>query len=320
MKTNYFLKTFLMLLTTSVVNTSSFAQEAAYYRLKVGQIEVIALSDGTVPLDAEKLFHENDTEKIKQLLGAAYVNNPTETSINAYLIHTADRLILVDAGSGELFGPLHGGRLVSSLQAAGYKPEQITDVLLTHIHNDHSGGLTIKDQPVFPNAIVHLSKLDLDYWLDEKRMEKADPNVLSSNKSSFSNAIKVFRPYLASGRVKTFEGNVDLFPGIRTVAAPGHTPGHTLYILENNGDKLIFFGDLIHVSGVQFADPTIIDGFDVDKKEAIAQRVKFYGEAAQQGYLIAGDHVSFPGVGRLRSKGKGYEWMPIPYSLEGRTR
>lgn len=320
MKANCFLKLFLLLLTASCIRINSFAQQAAYYRFKIGQVEVIVLSDGTVPLDAEKLFQANDREKIRQLLDAAFVNNPTETSINAYLINRGDHLILIDAGSGELFGPLYGGHLVRSLKAAGYKPEQITDVLLTHIHNDHSGGLTIKDQPVFPNAIIHVSKLDLDYWLNEKRMEKADPNALSSNKSSFTNAIKVFRPYQASGRVKAFEGNIELFPGIRSVAAPGHTPGHTLYILENKGDKLVFCGDLVHVGGVQFADPSLIDGFDVDKKEAIAQRVNFYKEAAQQGYLIACDHVSFPGVGRLKSKEKGYEWMPIPYSLEGRTR
>lgn len=319
MKTNHFIKKIVLLIAVIGGYTTSSAQQAAFYRFKIGQVEVTALSDGAVPVDVEKLFKENDPAYIKQLLGTAYMNNPVEISINAFLINTGKKLILVDAGSGELFGPLHGGRIVNSLQAAGYMPEQITDVLLTHIHNDHSGGLSVKDQPVFPNAIIHVSKLDTDYWLNEKRMEKADPKALSSNKSSFANAIKIFRPYLAAERVKTFQGNIELFPGISAVPAPGHTPGHTI-VLENSGEKVIFCGDLVHVGGIQFADPTTNDGFDVDKKEGITTRVKIYSDAARQGYLIACDHVSFPGVGRLRARDKEYEWMPILYSLEGRTR
>lgn len=304
---------------TSLLCANSYAQQGAYYQFKVGQVTVTALSDGTVPLDAAKLFNQDQVE-VKKLMENAYLNNPVETSINAYLIKTGNKLILIDTGSGELFGPSHGGSLVGSLAAAGYKANQITDILLTHIHNDHSGGLTIKGQAVFPNAVIHVSQLDASYWLDEKRMEKADPNALSSNKGSFVNAIKVFKPYMAEGKVKTFEGNTELFPGIRAVATPGHTPGHTLFILEDNGDKLVFCGDLIHVAGVQFAKPDVIDGFDVDQKLAAEARLKIYKDAADHGYLIAGDHISFPGVGRLRQKDKGYEWLPLPYSLEGRTK
>ena len=294
--------------------------QPGFYRFKVGQYEVVALSDGTVPLDAEQLLKNNVPGKVTRLLSAAYLNNPIEISINEFLVNIGGRVILIDAGAGELFGPNHGGRLVSSLRAAGYQPEQITDILLTHIHNDHSGGLSIKGKAVFPNAIVHVNKLDMDYWLDQQRMEKADPHALSSNKSSFINAHKTLDPYIAEGRVKTFEGDIELFPGIRSMATGGHTPGHTVFVLDSGNDKLLFWGDLIHVGGVQFADPTIPDGFDVDKEKAIATRIRLYGEAAKQGYLIAADHLSFPGVGRLRAKESGFEWMPIPYSLEGRTK
>lgn len=304
---------------SSILPVNTYAQHAAYYPFKVGQITVTALSDGTVPIDAQKLF-QAPAETITDLMRAAYINNPVETSINTYLIHIKDKLILIDAGSGELFGPSHGGGITNSLKAAGYEPDQVTDVLLTHIHNDHSGGITIKDQKVFPNAVIHVSQLDAAYWLDEKRMEQADPNALSSNKSSFINAIKVFKPYLSTGKVKLFEGDVELFPGIRSVATPGHTPGHCLFVLEDSGDKLVFCGDLIHVAGIQFARPEIIDGYDVDKQKAVRARIKIYKEAADEGYLIAGDHISFPGVGRLRHRDNGYEWLPILYSLEGRNR
>jgi glyoxylase-like metal-dependent hydrolase (beta-lactamase superfamily II) len=320
MKLNFLARLFLSLLIIGTANIDVAAQHAAYYRVKVGQMEVTALSDGTVPVDAEKLLHsEEHPGKVARLLHSAHLHNPVEVSITGFLIRTGAKLILVDAGAGELFGPNYGGHIVSSLQAAGYQPSQITDILITHIHADHSGGLTVRNKMVFPNAVIHVNKLDTDYWLDEKRMENADSASLSSNKTTFINAIKVFRPYLAAGRVKTFEGNVDLFPGIRSIATPGHTPGHTIYMLESEGSKLVFWGDLIHVGGVQLADPTIRVGFDVDEEKGIAQRLKMYGEAAEQGYIIAADHLSYPGFGRLKTRADGYEWMPVPYSLEGRT-
>lgn len=319
MKVSFVFKLILTAMISTLLQENIYAQQAAFYQFKVGQISVIALSDGTVPLDAEKLF-QHEPDQVKQLMADAYLHNPVETSINTYLIKTGRKLILVDSGSGELFGPAHGGRLRASLAAAGYQPAQVTDVLLTHIHNDHSGGLSINGQAVFPNAVIHVSQLDSDYWLDEQRMEKADPKALSSNKSSFINAIKVFKPYQLAGKVKTFQGDVELFPGICSVATPGHTPGHSLFVLEDGGEKLVFCGDLVHIAGIQFVQPQMIDGFDVDKQAAAAARIKIYNDAAEQGYLIAGDHISYPGVGRLKKLAKEYQWLPIPYSVEGRTK
>lgn len=303
-----------------LAHPGAFAQKGNYYKFKVGKMDVIALSDGTVPIDAFKLFGENDSNEVNELMKSAYLRNPVETSITTYLILSGKKRILIDTGSGQLFGPDHGGRLVNSLKAAGFEPGQITDILLTHIHNDHSGGLTINGKEVFPNAIVHVNKLDADYWLDKARMEKADPKALASNKHSFINAINCFKPYQENNQVKTFRGNIEILPGIHTLETPGHTPGHTMYTIENNEDKIVFCGDCVHVAGIQFADPALIDGFDVDKEQAIRQREKLYADAALHGYLIAGDHIPFPGVGRLRKKTKGFEWMPIPYSLIGRTK
>ncbi len=319
MKTTYAIRT-ILLLWLVIAAHQLLAQQAACYRIKVGRFEVIALSDGTVPLDAEKLLHTNAPEKVHQLLQSAYLNNPIEVSINAFLINTGEKIILLDSGSGELFGPNYGGRLASSLRAAGYAPEQISDILLTHIHNDHSGGLSIQGKMVFPNAIIHVNKLDTDYWLDKERMEKADTVALSSNKKSFINAQKVLAPYLSAGKMHPFTEGKELFPGLQCIPTPGHTPGHTIYVLESDGSKLVFWGDLIHVGGVQFADPAIPDGFDVDKEKGIAQRERLYREAAAQGYLIAADHLSYPGLGRLRAGSNGYEWMPVPYSVSGRTK
>ncbi|WP_158795563.1 MBL fold metallo-hydrolase [Pedobacter sp. L105] len=292
----------------------------SYYHLQIGDLIVTALSDGVALVEADKLLQSPEPGKILELLAAAHLDNPAELSINTYLVQIGSRLILIDTGAGELFGPDAGGNLLNSLQEAGYTPEQVTDVLLTHIHNDHSGGLTIQGKAVFPHATVHVHQHDADFWLDEERMKNADPNVMAPNQKSFINAINVFKPYLDAGRVKTFKGNIELFPGITSKECPGHTPGHTLFVIKSGDDQLTIWADLVHLSGIQFEDPTVLDGYDVDPKQGLAQRIGAYKDAAEKGYLVAGNHLSFPGFGRLRAKGSGYEWLPVAYSPSGRNR
>jgi glyoxylase-like metal-dependent hydrolase (beta-lactamase superfamily II) len=116
-----------------------------------------------------------------------------------------------------------------------------------------------------------------------------------------------------AGRVKTFSGETALFPGIRAIPAPGHTPGHSFYALESRGEKLVFWGDLLHVADVQLPRPGVGIAFDVDPKAAIATRKRALAEATRRRYWVAGDHVSFPGVGHVQVDGKGYRWIPMPY-------
>jgi glyoxylase-like metal-dependent hydrolase (beta-lactamase superfamily II) len=121
-------------------------------------------------------------------------------------------------------------------------------------------------------------------------------------------------PYVASNRFKPFDGDTELLPGVRARAARGHTAGHTVYFIESQGQKMAFWGDLMHVAAVQFENPSITIQFDTDSRAAAAQRRKAYVEAASQGYLVAGAHISFPGIGRLRAQGNGYVWIPVNYA------
>src|SRR5260370_30644779 len=146
--------------------------QAGYFRFKVGSVDVTALSDGTLGWEPiEQLTNVKPGEAAK-LLDKAYVKSPVEASMNAFLIQLGDRLILVDAGTGGLLGPKLF-KLPSSLKNAGYSPEQITDILVTHVHPDHTGGLTVGGKRVFPNAIVHMDKRELAYWTDKSAEEKA---------------------------------------------------------------------------------------------------------------------------------------------------
>jgi glyoxylase-like metal-dependent hydrolase (beta-lactamase superfamily II) len=120
-------------------------------------------------------------------------------------------------------------------------------------------------------------------------------------------------PYVAAGRLKPFDGATELVPGLRAVPAAGHTPGHTVYVAESEGSRMVFWGDLMHVAAVQFVMPTTTIQFDTDSKAAAPVRMKNYADAAKQGYFVAVAHVSFPGIGQLRADGKGYQWVPANY-------
>ncbi|NML39963.1 MBL fold metallo-hydrolase [Chitinophaga sp. G-6-1-13] len=292
--------------------------QSSPYTVKIGGIPVTALTDGTIPINAEQLFAGSEPGKVTQLLQNSFLKNPVELSINAYLIKDGDKRILVDAGAGELMGN-YGGKLAASLKQAGIQPEEITDILITHVHLDHSGGLVVAGKKVFPNAIVHVHQTEVDFWLNAKNKQAADPKHMGANPQAFTNAENMLTPYLQNNQVKTFSKETEVLPHITAIPSPGHTPGHTIYVLSSKNEKLYFWGDMIHMSAIQFPAPSLPDHFDVDIAAQQKNRKTLYEQAAQQQHLIAAPHISFPGIGHLRKNGAGFLWVPVPFSLEGRT-
>ena len=285
-------------------------QAPGYQRLMLGDFEVTALSDGTVKLPMGKLLKHSQPGKVKQALERSFMGETVDTSVNAYLVNTGSKLVLIDAGAAGLFGPTLGN-LLANLRAAGYQPEQVDEVYITHMHGDHIGGLMAGGNRAFPNATVRLDKRDTDFWLSEANMAKAPADA----KGFFQGAMASANPYLAAGKLKTFEGNTELVPGVRAQSTYGHTPGHTVYVVESKGEKLVLIGDLIHVAAVQFDNPAVTIEFDTDQKAAARQRMQAFADAAKHGHMIGASHISFPGIGRLRSTGKqGYTWVPLNYS------
>jgi len=282
--------------------------QAGYYHFKIGDVEVAALSDGTLTLPTLELLTNAKPGEVASRLADAYQTTDVDASVNAYLIRTGDRLVLIDAGTGELFGPTLN-KLEAGLAAAGVRPEQITDILITHIHSDHTGGLMDGRRMVFPNATVHIEQKEVAYWLDAGHRAKAPEGA----RRFFDEASAKVQPYVDAGRVKMFSGATEVLPGIGAIPAPGHTPGHTFYSLESKGQKLVFWGDVVHVADVQMPDPAVSIVFDADPAAAAATRRKAFADAAERGYWVAGDHISFPGVGHLRRDGEGYRWVPITY-------
>jgi glyoxylase-like metal-dependent hydrolase (beta-lactamase superfamily II) len=284
-------------------------QAPGYYRMMLGEFEVTALSDGTADLPVGTLLTRTTPAKVKRALARSYLKEPVETSINGFLVNTGTKLVLIDTGAAKLFGPTLGN-LAASLKAAGYQPEQVDEVYITHMHADHVGGLMAGDKLAFPNAVVRADKHDADYWLSQANMDKAPKD----GKSFFQGAMASLNPYVAAGKFKPFDGDTELVPGIRAVATRGHTPGHTSYVVESKGQRLEVLGDLVHVAAVQFPDPSVTIKFDTDSRRAAAQRKKVFADAAKKGYWVAAAHIAFPGIGHIRAAGSGYSWIPANYS------
>ncbi len=305
----------ILIATVVTVSVTSIAAAAApqirtqapgVYRMMLGDDEITALSDGTASRDEAEIM--KPSEVVTKALAADHETPPTEISINTFLINTGSKLILVDTGAGELFGPHSGGLLVKNLRAAGYQPEQIDAILLTHIHADHSGGLSIGGKLVFPNAVVYVDKHDSDFWLSAAA-EAANPD----KKTTFKTSHQTVDPVVTAGKLRPFEGAAELFPGIRSVPAYGHTPGHTAYLIESKGQRLLLWGDVIHSAESQFADPNVAIEYDVDHAAAVGTRKRLLDLAAKEGVLVGGAHISFPGLGHVRVQGDGYAWAPTPY-------
>jgi glyoxylase-like metal-dependent hydrolase (beta-lactamase superfamily II) len=280
-----------------------------YFKTHIGDFEVTVISDGTVDLPMSKLLANIKPEEYKKAIAQSFLTDPIETSDNSFLVKAGSKLILIDTGAGKLFGPTLG-KFVANLRSAGYKPEQIDAILITHMHPDHVGGLMADGKMVFPNATIYADKAESDFWLSADIMAKAP----ESSKGFFQGAQASVNPYVQAGKLKSLNGDTEIVPGVKSHPSHGHTAGHTTYIIESKGQKLVLMGDLVHVAAVQFAKPSVTIQFDSDQKAAEANRKAAFADAAKEGDMIGATHISFPGLGHVRTEKKGYVFVPLNYN------
>lgn len=286
-------------------------QAPGYYRMMIGNAEVTALYDGssTFPLT---LFQNATPEQLQQAVKEVDGDAPkvVNGSVNSFLINTGEHLILIDSGAGKLLGPGFG-QVMANLKASGYAPEQVDTILLTHMHGDHIGGLVGDDgRPAYPNATVWAAQPEVDYWLSPSQAAKAP----QAKQAAFQRARDILTPLRNAGKLKTFTPGKDLLPGLQPIALPGHTPGHSGFVLEQSGQRILFWGDIVHYSALQFAQPQLAVGFDADGAQAVKTRAGLLELMAHQKTLIAGAHITFPGIGYVSENGQqGYRWTPVGY-------
>ncbi len=285
-------------------------QVPGFYRLKVGDLEVTALYDGHSVFDLHWL---NGTKATMDGVAEALHEDPRmlDVSDEGFLVNTGKQLILVDGGAGTWWGGGALGRLAGSLRSAGYTPEEVDVVLVTHLHSDHVGGLTTQDgKRVFPNAEVYVAKAESDFWLSPEIAAKAPKDA----QPFFQSAQAIAAPYIKAGKWHTFSGSGPIVDGMQLVPLPGHTPGHTGYEFSSKGQKILFWGDTIHAQRVQLQHPEVTAIFDIDQNAAAATRLQLLPKLARGDVLIAGPHMPFPALGRLHKEGSGYSWVPVVFT------
>jgi glyoxylase-like metal-dependent hydrolase (beta-lactamase superfamily II) len=286
-------------------------QAPGFYRLKVGDLEVTALYDGTRQFDPHWL---NGTKATMDGVTEILHEDPHMLDVvdSGFVVNTGQQLILVDAGAGAWWGGGALGRLVGSLRSAGYTPEEVDIVLLTHLHSDHVGGLTTQDgKRVFPNADVYVAKAESDFWLSPEIAAKAPKDA----QPFFQSAQAITAPYIKAGKWHTFSGSEPIVDGMQTVPLPGHTPGHTGYEFSSKGQQILFCGDIVHAQRVQLQHPEVTAIFDIDQTAAAVTRHQLLSKVVREGTLIATPHSSlFPPLGRLREEGSGHSWVPVVFT------
>ncbi|MBU1324326.1 MAG: MBL fold metallo-hydrolase [Alphaproteobacteria bacterium] len=261
---------------------------------KVGTLDVIALRDGGmtgVPNDNTVLAVDRTPQEVAAVLTAAGLPGDSfDLSIQPLLVRDGDAVVLIDAGAGAAMGAA-AGKLPASLRAAGVEPGQVTDVLISHGHGDHVGGLVDANGALtFPNATI--------------RMTEAEWAALKAD-ASMAAVVTAITP-----KVETFAANAQVTPSIKAYAIDGHTPGHTGYEIVSGGERLLYIGDMAHhhVISVQRPDWTI--QFDGNADLAEASRKAVFGRAADGNLRVYAVHFPFPGVGRVRREGETFVWVP----------
>jgi glyoxylase-like metal-dependent hydrolase (beta-lactamase superfamily II) len=285
-------------------------QVPGYYRLKVGDLEVTALFDGTGVFDPHWL---NGTKATMDGVVKALDEDPhmLDVADTGFLVNTGKQLILVDVGAGTWWGGPAFGRLAGSLRGAGHTPEEVDIVLVTHLHSDHVGGLTTQDgKRVFPNADVYVAKAESDFWLSPEIAAKAPKDA----QPFFQSAQAIAAPYIKAGKWHMFSGSEPIVDGVQVIPLPGHTPGHTGYEFSSKGQKILFWGDIIHALRVQLQHPEVTAIFDIDPPAALATRSELLSKLAREDVLIAGPHMNFPGLGHLHKEESGYSWAPVVFT------
>jgi glyoxylase-like metal-dependent hydrolase (beta-lactamase superfamily II) len=268
----------------------------------VGEVVVTALNDGVLDASFDWLT-QIDAAEPPALHAASFRAVPPRITVNAFLLHVGERLVLVDSGCGGGMGPTLG-RLAENFAVLGVAPGSIDTVLLTHLHPDHVGGLVdAVGKPWLPNAELIVHAAEPPFWRDDAVLAQAS----EENRGFIMLARSVLDAY--RGRVRAVAAG-EMLPGVTVVPAPGHTPGHTGWLVASGGESLLIWGDVVHMPGVQFARPGAGMGFDIDGAQAIATRLRLMDMAATDRLLVAGMHLDFPAFGHVRRAGEGYAFIP----------
>jgi glyoxylase-like metal-dependent hydrolase (beta-lactamase superfamily II) len=282
------------------------AQAPAFYRFKVGAFEATVISDGPLSLGAPQdgIFEGVSKADLTKVLNDNYLQSDAmEMDQNTLLINTGDKLVLFDTGDGgsKMFGP-KSGRQLANLKAAGIDPKDIDAVILTHAHPDHCWGLIAAGAPVFPNAQIYMSQADFDFWTDEQKLK------IDAMKGFIEGTRAQLLPN--RNRIVWIKDGQEVVPGIQAMAAPGHTVGHTVFVITSQGKTLLNSGDIAHHHLVSTRMPRAAFTYDTDGAQGVASRIKVFDMLASQRMPLVSYHFPWPGLGYIGRDGDAYRYFP----------
>jgi len=291
---------------TQAAAPASGKQAAAYYRYKVGAYELTAIHDGVWMREIDdKLVRNIGWNAVAFAMRDAHMKpSILPTPFTPVVVNTGSKLVLIDTGTGGQF-PAPSGSFLANLAAAGIDPKAIDAILISHFHADHINGIRDKDGGmVFPRAEIHVPAPEWAYWMDDSNMMKAP----ESARPAWLNVRRIFKDI--AGKVNRFNDGKELAPGITAMFTPGHTPGHSSFLIASANQSALVLGDVTNNPYLFLQNPDWQGVFDVDGPLAVATRRKVFDRAASDRTLVQGYHFPFPAVGYVNTAGKGYELVP----------
>jgi glyoxylase-like metal-dependent hydrolase (beta-lactamase superfamily II) len=288
------------------------SQTSYFYRFPLGEFQATVVSDGPLALGkpADSMKGVSEAELTKSLSDNFLATDSIVLEQNVLVLNTGKRLALFDSGMGSsrMFGTTTG-RLLKSLREAGISPGDIDDIIITHAHIDHIGGLaSAAGKRLFPNATIHIAQADFDFWTDEKKVE--DKALGAFVKHARLNLL----PY--KGRTKFVADGKEVIPGVTAMSAPGHTIGHTIYLIQSGGKTMAFTGDTTHHQILLTERPRTEFAYDSDPKAAVASRLKVFDMLAKDRIPMLAFHFPWPGYGYLGRQGAdSYRYFAQPMTI-----
>jgi glyoxylase-like metal-dependent hydrolase (beta-lactamase superfamily II) len=284
-------------------------QAPAIYRYKIGAYQLTALYDGIWyrPI-TDKFIRNAPFADVEHALDVAFMpHDELATPFTALVVNTGSKLVLIDTGTGGQISPA-AGELRDNLVAAGIDPHAVDQIVISHFHPDHINGIKDKDNNlIFPNAEIMVPAPEWAFWMDDANLNAAPADL----KPTFLNQRRIFTDI--AKQVTHYQPGKEVAPGIVTLPAPGHTPGHTVFAIHSGEQSLLVLSDTAQHPAVFARHPNWEAAFDVDGPEAVATRKKIFDRAAADRMLITGYHFPFPACGHLIKTATGYEHVPIEW-------
>lgn len=307
----------VMALSLTTILSASALDGKGFQQIRIGDIEAVVLSDGYVPVSPIQPSMAPDIaqKQLTDFLAAKGENTESlELAMNLLLLKKGEKYIIFDTGAGSGMGPT-GGWLKDNLAAIGVSPEQITDIVITHAHLDHIGGLLdANGKSAYPNAAIYITKTEHDFWTgsnpDFSKSKLKDEAMMKTMLQFTQHILATLQP-----QIKLIDDKATLLDCIEVNLAPGHTPGHIVSTIFSNDDKLFVMADIIHASTILFAHPEWGNGFDWDFELGIETRKRVLKELSNSGALVFGYHLPYPGIGHVKQIATdSYEWQPASFA------